>query len=364
LEPLPSKRIRWPTWKVREGAPDEDEDLPQGPGTLEPSATIPDSDTPASPTQVHTVAKICTSANRFALVREYQQRPSAIPDSLVSWRSLLTDQTLPTPRKPRELSDIIYPYLTISVFLFNFTWRRMHGTQSSSNRTLMLSTLRDPRFEASDLDGVNFQEIEAQLREDVQSPWGGNGWRQTTIVIDVPIGSKSTAASRRAEANARARARRNDEVDPDADPYPRHKFSIPDVRTRSLLHTMVETVQEDLLSKELHWHGYEETWQPPYPGYPPERVWGELYTSNAFLEAERDLINSQHDSPHPCVVVAYMIWSDSTHLAQFGQAKAWPIYAYMGNQSKYTRCKPVTRSARVIGYIPPVRDDLLLLILD
>jgi hypothetical protein len=367
-EPRTSKRIRRPTWKDREGAPDEDDDLPEGPGTLVPPATNPDSDNrPASPdntsTEARTVTKICTSPNRFALVREYQQRPSAIPDSLVSWQSLITDKSpiFPSPRKPRELSDIIYPYQSISAFLFNFTWRRMHGTQSAANRTMMLNTLRDPRFNADDLDGVNFQKIEEQLRDDVQSPWGGNGWRRTTIIIDVPIGSKPTAASRRAEANTRARARRNDEVDPDADPYPRHKFSIPDIRTRSLVHTMVETVQEDLLSKELHWHGYEETWQPPYPGCPPERVWGELYTSNAFLDAERDLINSQHDTSHPCVVVAYMIWSDSTHLAQFGQAKAWPIYAYIGNQSKYTRCKPVTRSARVIGYIPPVCHDLSLL---
>lgn len=210
-EPLPSKRIRRPTWKVREGAPDEDDDLPEGPGNLDPLATDPDSNNRlASPEntspQVFTITKICTSANRFSLVREYQQRPSAIPDSSASWCSLLSDKSpmLPRPRKPRKLSDIIYPYLSISAFLFNFTWRRMHGTQSSSNRALMLSTLRDPRFEASDLDGVNFQEIEEQLREDVQSPWGGNGWHRTTIVIDVPIGSKPTAASRRAEANARA----------------------------------------------------------------------------------------------------------------------------------------------------------------
>jgi len=138
--------------------------------------------------------------------------------------------------------------------------------------------------------------------------------------------------------------------------------TIHDVRTRSLLHTMIETIQEDSTGRELHWHGYKETWQSPYPGFPPERVWGELYTSDAFLNAEHELVLSQIDSPHPCVIVSYMIWSDSTHLAQFGQAKAWPIYAYIGNQSKYTRCKPTARSACVIGYIPPVCDFYLFLI--
>jgi two-component sensor histidine kinase len=54
----------------------------------------------------------------------------------------------------------------------------MHGTQSSANRALMLNTLHDPCFEVDDLDGVNFQEIKEQLREDVQSLWvvmGGAG---------------------------------------------------------------------------------------------------------------------------------------------------------------------------------------------
>jgi hypothetical protein len=97
----------------------------------------------------------------------------------------------------------------------------MHGTQSSANRALMLNTLHDPRFEVDDLDGVNFQEIEEQLREDVQSPWGGNGWCRTTIIIVVPIGLKSTAASHHVEANTCTQARQNDKVDPNTDPYPR-----------------------------------------------------------------------------------------------------------------------------------------------
>jgi hypothetical protein len=82
----------------------------------------------------------------------------------------------------------------------------MHGTQSSSNCALMLNTLCDPHFEASNLDGVNFQEIEEQLREDVQSPWGGNGWHWNTIFIDIPTGLKSTAASCCTDANACAQA--------------------------------------------------------------------------------------------------------------------------------------------------------------
>ena|ERR1700761_4950990 len=117
---------------------------------------------------------------------------------------------------------------------------------------------------------------------------------------------------------------------------------------------MVETIQEDLPTREIHWHGYEEHWQPPYQDFPSERVWGDLYTSDAFLKAERDLLSSQVHPACPSIIVVYMFWSDSTHLAQFRQTKAWPIYAYIGNQTKYTHCKPSAQLAQVIGYIPPV----------
>ncbi len=39
---------------------------------------------------------------------------------------------------------------------------------------------------------------------------------------------------------------------------------------------------------------------------------------------------------HPRAIAALQFWSDSTHLADFGQAKAWPIYLAFGNQSSMT----------------------------
>jgi len=223
----------------------------------------------------------------------------------------------------------------------------------------MTAALTDKRVNTRDLEGVNFPQIEKEIMDDIQSPCGGNGWRRTDVIIEVPTGKKSTANSRHTEKRARTHMQHHDKVDPDADPFPWHKLTVSGVRTRSLLHTMIETIQEDLPTREVHWHGCEEHWQPPYLGFPSERVWGDLYTSDAFLKAERDLLSSQVDHAHPSVIIAYMFWSDSTHLAQFGQAKAWPIYAYIGNQTKYTRCKPSARSARVIGYIPPVCEFLL-----
>ena len=350
MEPLPAKRICRPTWKVLEGAPDE----PTSPSAISESdheqpPTIEDIDIPVSTTIETVTPHTLMPENHFSIVREYQ-RPMV---------DLVSESQATSPTTYRELTQIIFPYPNISSFLYNLAWRRMRGIVSSSGRSLIAEVMLDKRFKTLDIQGVNFQAIEKQLAMDVQSPWGSNGWRRNTIVIEVPTGKKPTAASRRMEANARACSQRHDEVDPDREPFQVYKIPVHNVRTRSLLQTMLETIQDSSNSSGLNWYGRREVWQPPYPNAPPERVWGELYSSDAFLDAERDLINANDDSTNPCVIAAFMLWSDSTHLAQFGQAKAWPIYAYFGNQSKYTRCKPSTHSAQIVGYVPPVSNSFI-----
>ncbi|KAI0080905.1 hypothetical protein K474DRAFT_1576474, partial [Panus rudis PR-1116 ss-1] len=89
-----------------------------------------------------------------------------------------------------------------------------------------------------------------------------------------------------------------------------------------------------------------------------ERVHDELYASEAFNKAYEDL---QRQEPEPgCtlerVVCGLMFWSDSTHLANFGDASLWPLYMYFGNLSKYVRCKPSTSACHHIAYIPKLPD--------
>ena len=49
-----------------------------------------------------------------------------------------------------------------------------------------------------------------------------------------------------------------------------------------------------------------------------------------------------------------MFWSDSTHLANFGTAKVWPLYLYFGNLSKYIHGKPNSNACHHVAYIPSV----------
>ena len=49
-----------------------------------------------------------------------------------------------------------------------------------------------------------------------------------------------------------------------------------------------------------------------------------------------------------------MVASDATKLGQFGTAKAWPVYLFFGNQSKYERNEPKAYAAHHIAYLPSV----------
>ena len=54
------------------------------------------------------------------------------------------------------------------------------------------------------------------------------------------------------------------------------------------------------------------------------------------------------------VIASLMLWSDSTHLANFGTASLWLLYLFFGNQSKWVRRKPKTSSCHHVAYIPKV----------
>jgi hypothetical protein len=90
-----------------------------------------------------------------------------------------------------------------------------------------------------------------------------------------------------------------------------------------------------------------------------ERVFTEAYTCDAVLE-EEEQIQSQPRNPEDSPTIEYvlavlMLWSNSTHLANFGTASLWPVYLFFGSLSKYIRCKPTTFSAHHVAYLPSVR---------
>jgi hypothetical protein len=106
-------------------------------------------------------------------------------------------------------------------------------------------------------------------------------------------------------------------------------------------------------------------WKPS-EDKPAQRVQWEAYTSDVVLELEEQLRISLPPSgedadPLENVVVPIQVYSHSAHLADFGTASAWPIYAFIVSLSKYLRSRADVDSALHWAYIPSVCTPILLL---
>lgn len=106
-------------------------------------------------------------------------------------------------------------------------------------------------------------------------------------------------------------------------------------------------------AEEFHISSFEEYWKP-FPESPPMRIFSEIYNSNAFIEEDVRLKSQTPADGLEPVIASVILYSDSTHLTNFGNSSLWPIYLYIGNQTKYTRGKPSLFSAHHLAYIPKV----------
>ncbi|KAJ2934434.1 hypothetical protein H1R20_g2679, partial [Candolleomyces eurysporus] len=131
----------------------------------------------------------------------------------------------------------------------------------------------------------------------------------------------------------------------------------------SLYHRSIVSVVRNKISSSpnmrfFHYDPFEVLWQPD-PNAPPMRVHSELYNSEAFLNAHREL----QDSPpppgcsRPRVVAGLMFWSDETHLATFSSQRLWPCYMCFGNESKYRRSKSSLNLCHHVAYFEKPSDE-------
>ena len=221
-----------------------------------------------------------------------------------------------------------------------------------------------PNFRQEDLAGVNFRTIEKKLKgRSSKAPWEQEkGWRSKPLTIGIPLGIKRTKATKSADARIQAKVNRHDDVHYKIEhSIPGSHIIVGDLHYRPICDVIKETFSSDPASKRFHYHPYKETWEPTNapPGSPPERVYGELYSSQAWIDEDRkiqfvSLPKDETDKDIPRVVAAMLIASDATKLGQFGASKAWPVYIFFGNQSKYERNKPSAYAAHHVAYLPSV----------
>lgn len=327
-----------------------------------------------------------TEVNRAGLYKIYPQKPTHDPDAGISLDDLCDSPNFLTAKPPsnepphvpllaaNSSESIFAPLLNASTARLMCWFHNGSNLKSAGELDrLVQDVLLKEDFKVADLRGFSTTREHARLDKDFdQQPVNGDnpdaqvplgppghldsntpelrdGWETVTIEIPLP-GPKV----KRAEKDAPV-------------------FKVEGVLIRPLLDVMKEAFQSEEFLR-YHLTPFDQFWDPthdptdpshstttPAPCYetsgipepPPghERTYGELYTSSAMLEAHRAL------PAHPnleTVIAAYMFWSDSTHLANFGTASLWPLYTFFGNLSKYIRAKPTSHSCHHQAYIPSV----------
>lgn len=322
-----------------------------------PQAALHEGTSPPASSQPLTRRIINTSKNIFGLFRQYTTRiPNHDPEELVDLESLTetatrTDTTDDGQDIPASNSSF-YPFPNKSSFQLS-EWYWSDGAQKSqSSFKKMVGIVTSSDFKPEDVKDTKWDKMNKILGQNDfdkgaapadDSPLANGaedaGWRKKTISIQVPFHRRSKS------------------------PGPK-EFQVGDFYYRSLIAVLREKLANSEDDQQFHYQPYELRWQPGGGNVDAatERVYGELYTSPAFLDAHNELqdIPGEPGCTLERVVAGLMFSSDATQLTMFGTAKLWPCYLYFGNESKYRRCKPTCKLCNHVAYFQTVSSSIQL----
>jgi hypothetical protein len=291
----------------------------------EASELYTNSEPPALVSKVHLVFQgWCTELNKYGLHREYISKPTG---------PLATTGMIYVPVTPQQstnelvlsLSDALGPFPNYSTFRLATWYWRIEGVPSDAeSRKLTQGVFTDALYCHEDVKGVDLSKYKTQVVSYTPDPFSqALGWRDATIKIPVPdLNTEVTA-----------------------------EFSVHGFRHRSIVDVYTNIIVE---SKDLVWTPYRE-YHTREDGT-RERMYGEIYDSDHFI-SEYHKVQSlplEPDCSLNRAIVGLMLWSDATLLANFGDAKLWPVYMAVANQSKYVRSHPKSNALRDIAYFPSV----------
>ena len=284
--------------------------------------------------------------DEFGLFRSYPSRPTFIPDKELPLHSICDAAGLAVPKSdgvgpssifttpPNSSRDFFAPFLSATVFrLMNWFYSGSNMKSAGELDHLVNDVILAEDFNTADLQTFSAAKELDRLDEHCNGPEFSkkDSWIETSVKISLPaenVKQKSESETPTLEVEG--------------------LFYRP-------LTEVIKSAFQDPVALSYHLTPFRLFWQHS-SDEPPERVITEMYNSDAVIE-EHEKIRSQPPVPGcnlETVVASIMLWSDSTHLANFGTAALWPIYAFFGNQSKYTRGKPTSFAAHHIAYIPSV----------
>lgn len=240
------------------------------------------------------------------------------------------------------LDNMYAPFKSATAFLLMYWQSTGADSKSNSEMDRLVDILLDPRFDRKDLQGFSTEREGKRVDAFAETPLDTNvlfspndGWIETSAMLRLPCEGRKL----------------KEELAP--------CLNVSGVFFRKPLEVLKAALR-DPTEQYMHWLPFKEYWKP-HKDAAAERVYSELYNSDAFIHEYRRLKDRLAGTlgpipgPHmEAVIVGIMLWSDSTHLASFGTASLWPIYLFVGNLSKYIRSKTSLLVAQHLAYIPKV----------
>lgn len=283
------------------------------------------------------VQMVKTQLNKFSLYRIYSVPPTSTHHPHNPCTVQRPPANPPSPFTSLSAADRYHPYPNkMSFQLGQWYWNQGAQKLKESFKQL-LEVIGDESFWPDDVKSTNWKAIDHKLGgttlED-EEEWldaGGDDeeWHKTSVCISVPFHSRCL------------------------NPGPK------DYHTTFYHRNLVLVIQEKLSDPShhnlFHYDPYELRWRPPHKDQ-ENRVYGDLFSSDAFLKADRELGASlpEPNCDLPRVVVGLMFASDATQLTTFESAKLWPLYLFFGNKSKYFRGQPCNNLCTHIAYFESV----------
>lgn len=296
----------------------------------------------SSSSQVDT--PVDSTHNVFGIFRRYHgpELPSHDPERETDLTMLSNIPIPPNENTTSSNTSDFFPYPNENSFLLG-DWYWNHGSQKSQeNFKKLLDIVGSASFSPHDVRETNWNRINQQLAVNDwdEGEWVDEdaGWQKSDISIRVPF----------------------------------HRFldhpGVQDYTVKNFYHRSLTSIIREKLKNDaeknchFHFEPFESLWKPDLnsPANSPDdttvRLYGELYTSPAFLDAHQKLqdMTGEPNCNLPRVVVGLMFWSDATQLTTFGHAKLWPLYMVFGNDSKYQRCKPTSNLYEHVAYFEQV----------
>jgi hypothetical protein len=292
---------------------------------------------PCTATSSHqSVAKLLKSPpNAFGLFRQYKavNFPTHDPESEVDATDL--SEVLSDHRGDEPALLAYLPYPNENAFLLGEWFWDDCVQKSQESFKKLIDIIGRPEFRPEDVRHVRWGHIHKELGDSSESDvWLDEpdaGWSETSITISVPFHRKTD--------------------------NPGVKDYTLSLRHRSIVGILKEKMSNAGEFRHFHLQPFELRWQKGSASdLPSTRVYGELYTSPAFLDAY-DEIQASPGEPGCLlqrVLIGLMFSSDATQLTSFGNSSLWPCYLYFGNESKYRRYKPSNKLCNHIAYFQKV----------